>query len=34
MKREILLLVEKCSHCFSYYDIETGERLHSIPLEA
>ena len=33
MKREILLLVEKCSHCFSYYDIETGERLHSIPLE-
>lgn len=33
MKREILLLVEKCSHCFSYYDIETGERLYSIPLE-
>lgn len=33
MKREILLLVEKCSHCFSYYDIASGERLHSIPLE-
>lgn len=33
MKREILLLVEKCSHCFSYYDIAKGERLHSIPLE-
>lgn len=32
MSREILLLVEKCSHCFSYYDIATGERLHSIPL--
>jgi len=29
----ILLLVEKCSHCFSYYDIETGERLHSIALK-
>ncbi|BDR09308.1 YncE family protein [Comamonas thiooxydans] len=33
MIREILLLVEKCSHCFSYYDISTGERLHSIQLE-
>ena len=32
MNREILLLVEKCSHCFSYYDIATGERLHSIAL--
>jgi YVTN family beta-propeller protein len=33
MTREILLLVEKCSHCFSYYDIESGERRHSIALE-
>ena len=33
MTQEILLLVEKCSHCFSYYDIGTGERLHSIALE-
>lgn len=33
MTREILLLVEKCSHCFSYYDIQTGERLHSIALD-
>ena len=32
MNREILLLVEKCSHCFSYYDIASGERLHSIAL--
>lgn len=32
MTRDILLLVEKCSHCFSYYDIATGERLHSIAL--
>jgi DNA-binding beta-propeller fold protein YncE len=31
-KQNILLLVEKCSHCFSYYDIESGERLHSIAL--
>ncbi|UUZ66460.1 hypothetical protein LP417_33180 (plasmid) [Polaromonas sp. P1-6] len=33
MTHEILLLVEKCSHCFSYYDINSGERLHSIPLD-
>ena len=33
MTRDILLLVEKCSHCFSYYDIESGERLHSIALD-
>ena len=33
MIREILLLVEKCSHCFSYYDIATGKRLHSIQLD-
>lgn len=34
MTQEILLLVEKCSHCFSYYDIGSGERLHSIALES
>ncbi len=34
MSQEILLLVEKCSHCFSFYDVATGQRLHSIPLEA
>lgn len=33
MSRDILLLVEKCSHCFSYYDIESGDRLHSIALQ-
>ena len=33
MTQEILLLVEKCSHCFSYYDVASGERLHSIQLE-
>lgn len=33
MTQEILLLVEKCSHYFSYYDIGSGERLHSIALE-
>ena len=32
MSQEILLLVEKCSHCFSYYDIESGSRLHSVRL--
>ncbi|HSV44395.1 MAG TPA: YncE family protein [Ramlibacter sp.] len=32
MTREILLLVEKCSHCFSFYDVGSGERLHSIAL--
>lgn len=32
MSQEILLLVEKCSHCFSYYDIESGSRLCSVPL--
>lgn len=32
MTPEILLLIEKCSHCLSYYDIESGERLHSIAL--
>ena len=33
MTQEILLLVEKCSHCFSYYDVASGDRLHSIQLE-
>ena len=33
MSRDVLLLVEKCSHCFSYYDIHSGERLHSIALQ-
>jgi DNA-binding beta-propeller fold protein YncE len=32
MSKEILLLVEKCSHCFSYYDIDSGSRLHSVQL--
>lgn len=27
-----LLLVEKCSHCFSWYDPVSGERLRSLPL--
>jgi hypothetical protein len=32
MSRDILLLVEKCAHCFSWYDVESGERLKSLPL--
>ncbi|MES2947133.1 MAG: YncE family protein [Pseudomonadota bacterium] len=32
MAQDVLLLVEKCSHCFSYYDIESGQRLHSLAL--
>lgn len=32
MSSDILLLVEKCSHCFSYYDLDSGQRLHSIAL--
>jgi YVTN family beta-propeller protein len=32
MSNEILLLVEKCSHCFSWYDLNTGERLSSLAL--
>src|SRR3954469_7907719 len=32
MRRDILLLVEKCAHSFSWYDIESGERLHSLRL--
>lgn len=32
MKRETLLLVEKCSHAFSFYDLASGERTHSVAL--
>lgn len=32
MSRDTLLLVEKCSHCFSWYDLESGERLRSLAL--
>lgn len=32
MSADILLLVEKCAHCFSWYDIASGERLHSLRL--
>jgi len=27
-----LLLIEKCSHCVSWYEIESGKRLHSVAL--
>ena len=30
--REVLLLVEKCSHCFSTYDLQSGERIASVAL--
>ena len=30
--REILLLIEKSSHCLSYYDTQSGDRLHTVPL--
>lgn len=32
MSQEILFLVEKCSHCVSYYDANSGEKLHTIKL--
>ncbi len=32
MSREVLLLVEKCSHCFSTYDLASGERIASVAL--
>lgn len=32
MTRETLLLVEKCAHSFSWYDLESGERLRSLAL--
>ncbi|SFV12948.1 YncE family protein [Pseudoduganella namucuonensis] len=31
-QQEILLLVEKCAHAFSFYDLPTGEQLKSIRL--
>lgn len=30
--REVLLLIEKCSHCFSIYDLSSAERIASVPL--
>jgi DNA-binding beta-propeller fold protein YncE len=33
MSQDVLLLVEKCSHCFSYYDIDSGKRLFSLDLQ-
>lgn len=30
--RNILLLIEKSAHCLSYYDVESGERLHTVQL--
>lgn len=30
--KDILLLVEKCSHCFSFYDLGTGTRMASVAL--
>jgi len=32
MGRDTLLLVEKCAHRFSWYDVESGERLRSLKL--
>lgn len=32
MSREILLLVEKCAHTFSFYDVESGDALEHIQL--
>lgn len=32
MSQEILLLVEKCAHCISWYDPGSGERLRTLPL--
>jgi DNA-binding beta-propeller fold protein YncE len=32
MSRDTLLLVEKCAHCFSWYDVESGERMKSLRL--
>jgi len=32
MTRDTLLLVEKCAHCISWYDIDTGERIRSLAL--
>ena len=32
MSRDTLLLVEKCAHCFSWYDLDSGERTRSLNL--
>jgi YVTN family beta-propeller protein len=32
MSRDTLLLVEKCAHCFSWYELESGERVKSLRL--
>ena len=32
MSQDILLLVEKCAHCFSWYDLESGQRVKSLSL--
>lgn len=32
MARKVLLLIEKSAHCLSYYDAESGARLHSVSL--
>jgi len=32
MSRDTLLLVEKCAHSFSWYDLESGERLRTLQL--
>ncbi|MCL4763422.1 MAG: YncE family protein [Burkholderiales bacterium] len=32
MSEEILLLVEKCAHCVSWYSLDTGKRLRSLAL--
>ena len=32
MSADILLLVEKSSHCFSWYDLDSGERMRSVQL--
>nr|WP_067288807.1 hypothetical protein [Marinobacterium profundum] len=30
--RKVLLLIEKSSNCLSYYDVESGKRLHTVDL--
>lgn len=32
MPKDVLLLIEKSSHCLSYYDVPSGERLHTVQL--
>ena len=33
MKNDVLVLMEKCSHCLSFYDLESGNKISSIGLE-